>query len=371
MMMNTLPKRSSILVVDDAPENLMLLGEILGPFYQVRVANCGPSALTLVAAENKPDLILLDVLMPAMDGYQVIQELKQNAETSDIPVIFITALDDGADETFGLKLGAVDYIAKPFQPDILLARIKTQIELKQTRDFIKNQNIWLEKEVQKRMQENEQMQDIIFRALANLAETRDNETGNHIIRTQGYIAVLCDELAKLPRYAEQLQPETIALIVKAAPLHDIGKVGIPDNVLLKPGKLTDEEWIVMQTHAFLGAEAIRRSLTDDISPNIRRFLQAAIDIAGSHHEKWDGSGYPEGLSGENIPLAGRLMALADVFDALISRRVYKAAFSIDDTIDIILQGKGIHFDPQLVEAFVRRKAEFLAIAERYKEGEDG
>ncbi len=362
--------RRTILVVDDTPENLILLGDILQPYYRVRVANSGSRALVLATSKDKPDLILLDVMMPDMDGYQVIEQLRQQNETSDIPVIFITALDDGEDETHGLALGAVDYITKPVNPAIVLARIKGQLELKRTRDQMKDQNTWLENEVHRRMQENEQMQDVIFRALANLAETRDNETGNHIQRTQAYIAVLCDELAKSAKYADQLSPSTIAAIVKAAPLHDIGKVGIPDSVLLKPGKLTDDEWIIMRTHATMGADAIRRSISDETPLNIQRFLQVAIDIAGSHHEKWDGSGYPNGLKGESIPLSGRLMALADVFDALISRRVYKQAFSLEEAKAIILQGQATHFDPDLVDAFMLRLQEFQKIAERLQDPKD-
>jgi putative two-component system response regulator len=202
--------RVTILVVDDTPENLILFGEILKPLYQVRVANSAARALQLASSDRKPDLILLDVLMPEMNGYQVITMLRQNIETRDIPVIFVSALDDDEDETRGLELGAVDYITKPVRPAIVLARIQAQLELKTSRDRIQNQNVWLEMEVQRRMQENEEMQDIAFLALANLAETRDNETGNHILRTQGYIALLCDELAKLPKYAEQLNSSEIA-----------------------------------------------------------------------------------------------------------------------------------------------------------------
>lgn len=359
--------RVTILVVDDTPENLILFGEILKPLYQVRVANSAARALQLASSDRKPDLILLDVLMPEMNGYQVITMLRQNIETRDIPVIFVSALDDDEDETRGLELGAVDYITKPVRPAIVLARIQAQLELKTSRDRIQNQNVWLEMEVQRRMQENEEMQDIAFLALANLAETRDNETGNHILRTQGYIALLCDELAKLPKYAEQLNSSEIAKIVKAAPLHDIGKVGIPDQILLKPGKLSEDEWIVMRTHANLGAEALRRAIGENTSPTIKKFLQIAIDIAGCHHEKWDGSGYPNALTGEEIPLPARLMALADVFDALISRRVYKRAFSWDETCAIVIKDKGKHFDPELVEAFITRKDEFLDIANRYRD----
>lgn len=357
----------TILVVDDTPENLSLLGEILHAHYRVRIAASGARALVLADSDCKPDLILLDVMMPDMDGHEVMTRLRENPNTRDIPVIFITALDDTEDETLGLSLGAADYITKPVRPAILLARVQGQIELKLARDRMLNQNAWLEAEVQRRMRDNEEMQDIIFRALASLAETRDNETGNHILRTQGYIALLCDELAQSEKFAEQLQPAKIATIVKAAPLHDIGKVGIPDNVLLKPGKLTEEEWVIMRTHPMQGADAIRRAIKHGSDREAFQFLNVAIEIAATHHEKWDGSGYPHGLKGEAIPLAGRLMALADVFDALISYRIYKPPMPAQESIELIVNNKGSHFDPDIVDAFIARKTEFLAVAERYKD----
>jgi putative two-component system response regulator len=358
--------RPVVLLVDDTPENLSVLGELLQPFYRVRVANSGARALSVVASEPRPDLILLDVMMQDMDGYEVIQRLRADTATRDIPVIFVTALDATEDERKGLELGAADYITKPVRPAIMHARVRAQLELKRARDRMRDENAWLESQVTLRRDENQRLQDVSLRALASLASTRDNETGNHILRTQGYVRVLCEHLAARGRHPDVLSPDGIRFITMAAPLHDIGKVGIPDNILLKPGALDDGEWRIMRTHAEMGAEAIRRAMAED-GGDTRPFgfLLAAIEIAHFHHEKWDGSGYPQGLKGDTIPLAARLMALADVFDALISRRVYKPPYPVEEAVDIILQGRGTHFDPELVDAFVEQKDEFFAIARRH------
>jgi len=358
--------RPVVLLVDDTPENLSVLGELLQPFYRVRVANSGARALSVVASEPRPDLILLDVMMQDMDGYEVIQRLRADTATRDIPVIFVTALDATEDERKGLELGAADYITKPVRPAIMHARVRAQLELKRARDRMRDENAWLESQVTLRRDENQRLQDVSLRALASLASTRDNETGNHILRTQGYVRVLCEHLAARGRHPDVLSPDGIRFITMAAPLHDIGKVGIPDNILLKPGALDDGEWRIMRTHAEMGAEAIRRAMAED-GGDTRPFgfLLAAIEIAHFHHEKWDGSGYPQGLKGDAIPLAARLMALADVFDALISRRVYKPPYPVEEAVDIILQGRGTHFDPELVDAFVEQKDEFFAIARRH------
>nr|WP_320192171.1 two-component system response regulator [uncultured Desulfobacter sp.] len=359
--------KETILIVDDTPDNLAVLGELLMPHYQVRVANSGPKALTAAGTEPLPDLILLDIMMPEMDGYEVIKYLKDNPRTSDIPVIFITALDTCEDEAKGFDLGARDYISKPVRAPILLARVKGQLEIKAARDILRNQNNWLELEIQRRIRQYQKVQDISMRALASLAEARDDETGNHILRTQNYLKVLAEELAKHFKYADVLTEQTIEIYTKAAPLHDIGKVGIPDHVLYKPGKLTPEEWEIMKTHAQIGADAIRRAVGNEEDKEAVDFLYVAMDIAGFHHEKWDGSGYPKGLTSNHIPLAARLMALTDVFDALISDRVYKSAYPMDVTIKIINEGRGTHFDPDIVDAFNRRVDDFENIAARYKE----
>jgi putative two-component system response regulator len=355
--------RSTILIVDDVPENLEVLGELLQPLYRVRGAQSGMRALQVACSSPMPDLILLDVMMPGMDGYAVFEALRADPRTRDIPVIFVTALDGVREEEKGLELGAVDYISKPLRPTIVLARVHTQLELKKARDGLRDQNTFLEAEIARRMGENLLIQEVSIRALARLAEIRDPETGNHLRRTQAYMNVLARRLALDPRHAATLTPHTIDLIVKSAPLHDIGKVGIPDYILLKPGKLTPEEWTIMQTHARLGAEAIEHAEEDAERPV--PFLAIAKEIARHHHERWDGSGYPDRLAGEAIPIAARLMALADVFDALISRRVYKDPVSLDGAREMICAGRGTHFDPDVVDAFLADLPQFADIASRY------
>lgn len=354
---------ATILIVDDSAENLAVLNELLQPVYRVRIATSGQMALRTAVTSPKPDLIMLDVMMPGMDGYEVFSRLRADPLTSDIPVIFVTAMDSTEAEMRGLEIGAVDYITKPIVPLIVLARVRTQLELKQARDWLRDQNVFLEAEVARRMGENLLIQDVSIFALAHLAETRDPETGNHLRRTQGYVHALADQLQEYPRFTEFLTPANITLLAKSAPLHDIGKVGIPDHILLKPGKLTPEEWEVMKTHAQLGSEAIEQAERDITEPV--KFLTLAKEIAHWHHERWDGSGYPDGLAGDAIPISARLMALADVFDALINRRVYKASFSFADARDIIVAEKGRQFDPDVVDAFLEIFEVFEAIAIRF------
>ena len=373
---------ATVLLVDDAKENLTTIGQILRPFYHVRVANSGLRALQAVRTEPRPDLILLDVMMPMIDGYQVLQSLRAQTDLHDIPVIFVTALDADDDEEHGLSLGAVDYVTKPVKPALLLARVHAQIELKHARDRLANQNAFLDAEVRRRMSENELIKDLSLFALATLAEKRDNETGNHLRRTQAYVEVLMEHLLTHPRFARALaDPNQRRRIAKAAPLHDIGKVGIPDAILLKPGKLTPEEFEIMKTHARIGADAIAEAISHAKEMESQssakadnalslEFLETAQEIAGGHHEKWNGSGYPRGLAGDDIPLSARLMALADVFDALISRRHYKNAFPIDRALQIIGEGRGQHFDPDVVDAFMAQVDRFTAIAYRYVDADE-
>ncbi|MBL8466698.1 response regulator [Methyloversatilis discipulorum] len=357
--------QKTLLLVDDTPENLTVLGEILMPHYRVRVASSGARALAAATSEPRPDLVLLDVMMPEMDGYEVIRRLHEDPRTRDLPVIFVTALDSTEDEARGLELGAVDYITKPVRPAIVLARVRGQLELKEARDRMRDQNAWLEAEIARRMRQNQVVQDVSMRALASIAEARDDETGNHILRTQAYVNVLARALATTPRYAGELTLALVDTYTKAAPLHDIGKVAIPDHILHKPGKHTPDEWEIMKTHAREGSDAIWRAICDQEEREALDFLYIAMDIAHYHHEKWDGSGYPEGLAGESIPLPARLMALADVFDALISKRAYKPAFPLDRATAIIIEGRGRHFDPDVVDAYVACLDEFAAIAARY------
>jgi len=348
------------------PENLGFLFELLRPSYRVRGAISGTEALRVVMEDPRPDLILLDVMMPGMGGYEVFQHLRTHPDTRDIPVIFVTAMDHMEDEMRGLELGAVDYITKPLRPPVVLARIHTQIELKGARDLLRNQNATLEAEVARRMAENNLTQLVSIRALAHLAEMRDPETGNHIHRTQRYVRALALKLRDHPRFSAFLTDRNIDLLTRSAPLHDIGKVGIPDHILQKPGKLTAAEWEIMKTHAKLGSDAIELAEEDAERPV--DFLVLAKEIAHWHHEMWDGSGYPDGLAGDAIPMSARLMALADVFDALISPRVYKRPVPIDHARDIIVADRGRHFDPDVVDAFLAEFDEFKAIAERHRDG---
>ncbi|HZV54524.1 MAG TPA: two-component system response regulator [Rhodocyclaceae bacterium] len=357
--------RPTILVVDDTPENITVLGELLQPTYRVRAANSGRRALQVVDSDPRPDLILLDVMMPDMDGYAVLDYLRQSPRNRDIPVIFVTAMDATEDEERGLDLGAVDYITKPLRPSIVMARVRTQLELKQAHDWLKNQNSFLEAEVARRMSENQHIQDVSILALAHLAETRDPETGNHIHRTRGYVVALAEALKDHPRFTGFLTRHTIETLAKSAPLHDIGKVGIPDHILLKPGKLTPEEWEIMKTHAALGSDAIEQAERETDHPV--EFLALAKQIARHHHERWDGAGYPDRLAGDAIPIAARLMSLADVFDALISRRTYKAPMSFDEARTVITAERDRQFDPDIVDAFVAHFDEFKTIAQRYRE----
>lgn len=356
---------ATILIVDDQPSNLSVLTHLLRADYQVRAANSGASALRAAASEPKPDLVLLDVMMPGMDGYTVLANLRANPATADIPVIFLTALADDLDEERGLKVGAADYLTKPIKPAVVRARVRTQLDAKQVRDWMKDRNASLEAEVTRRMLENDLTQRVSIRALAHLAETRDPETGNHILRTQGYVQQLANRLRRHPRFESTMSERYIDLLARSAPLHDIGKVGIPDHILLKPGKLTPEEWAIMQTHARLGSNAIELAERDIETP--LPFLAVAKEIAHWHHEKWDGTGYPDRIAGNAIPIAARLMALADVFDALISARVYKAPMSFAEAREIIAAGRGKHFDPDVCDAFLSGFDEFVAIARQYRE----
>jgi putative two-component system response regulator len=352
-----------VLIVDDAPEILATLVELLRPYYRTRVANSGDKALLYARTQERPNLILLDVLMPSPDGYEVCRRLKENPATASIPVIFLTGRAEVEDEKTGFDLGAVDFVTKPIQPPSLLARIRTHLALERATRALREHSEHLEAEVARRTAEVAAIQDVTIVALASLAETRDNETGNHIRRTQCYVRALANELKSHPKFSEFLTPETIERLYKSAPLHDIGKVGVPDHILLKPGKLTPEEFTQMKLHAAHGRDAIARA--EEAVGHATDFLRFAKEIAYCHHEKWDGSGYPQGLAGEAIPLSARLMAVADVYDALISKRVYKPAFTHDHAVGIIREGRGAHFDPTVIDAFVAICDEFEQIAKQY------
>jgi len=362
-MDNNITEKSTILVIDDTPDNLSLMSALLKDSYKVKVANHGDKGLKIATSENPPDLILLDVMMPDIDGYQVCRQLKVNAATRDIPVIFLTAKSEEDEEQKGLELGAVDYITKPINPSIVLARIKTQLQLKAAADFLKDKAAYLEGEVAKRTQEVSAIQDVTILAMASLAETRDSDTGNHIRRTQYYVKALAEKLRPNPRFTAFLTDQNINTLFKSAPLHDIGKVGIPDCILLKPGRFEPHEMEIMKTHTTLGRDAIQQA-ENALGIEVE-FLTVAKEIAFCHQEKWNGSGYPSGLSGDDIPISARLMAVADVYDALVSRRVYKEGMPHEKAVQIIIDGKGSHFDPDMVDAFIEIQGEFLAIAQRY------
>ncbi len=347
--------KKQILVVDDSGHNIDLIIDALADQYSISVATNGPDALNLM--DNLlPELILLDVMMPGMDGYEVCRILKSDYRFAGIPIIFLTALTDDEDETKGLALGAVDYITKPFNPHLLVQRVKTHMLLKEHRDQ-------LEQKVKQQSRLLNVTQDVTIEIAGKLAEYRDEETGEHIIRTKNYIRLLAVQNRRLKKTPSRTMDDRyIDLLIKSAPLHDIGKVAIPDHVLLKPGKLTVEEFEWIKKHTVYGRDIIMNSTR---SLGRESFLTIAQEIAYTHHEKWDGSGYPEGLKGNDIPLAGRLMALADVYDALISKRVYKPAFSHEKAVRIITSEKGRHFDPELVDVFLSCEGQFNEIAVTY------
>lgn len=353
----------SVLVVDDIPNNIALLGALLKDDYRVKVANNGLRALSITRAADPPDLILLDIMMPGMDGYEVCRQLKADPSTKEIPVIFLTARTDLEDERKGLELGAVDYITKPFSPAIVKIRVRIHLALKAAADFLRDKNAFLEQEVARRTDEVKAIQEVTILALASLAETRDTATGNHLRRTQQYVRLLAQHLKGHPGFSEQLTDQKIAILYKSAPLHDIGKVGIPDRILLKKGELDPEEFAVMKTHTTIGRSAIEnaeRSLGTSLE-----YLHIAKEIILHHQEKWDGSGYPEGLSGADISVYARLMSLADAYDALISRRVYREGLPHEKVVEIITAGRGNHFDPVVVDAFLTLQAEFQEIARQF------
>lgn len=362
-MISPIESRMTVLVVDDTADNLALMSRLLNDRYRVKLANSGQKALKIAQSETPPDLVLLDVMMPGMDGYEVCRRLKAEPKTRDIPVIFLTAKAEVEDEQSGLALGAVDYITKPISPPIVLARVETHLNLKKAADFLRDQNDYLEAEVQRRTREITAIQDVTILVMASLAETRDSDTGNHIRRTQHYIKIMAEQLRQHPRFAETLTDAYVDMLFKSAPLHDIGKVGIPDRILLKPGRFTPDEFEIMKTHTTLGFDAIQHAEVSLGTPVA--FLDMAKDIALYHQEKWDGSGYPKALAGEDIPLSARLMAVADVYDALISRRVYKEGMPHEKAVGIIAEGRGTHFDPDLVDAFMAAQEIFKAIALRY------
>jgi putative two-component system response regulator len=323
--------QQTLLVVDDEATNLSVMRQILKDNYRLVFAKNGDKALEL-AREEQPDLILLDVMMPGTSGYDVCAQLKQDKKTAEIPVIFVTALTETADEARGFAVGGVDYITKPVSAPIVRARVATHLSLV-------------------RADELKQSRLEIVQRLGLAAEYKDNETGLHVIRMSHYSALMARALG--------FDEEAIEELLHASPMHDVGKIGIPDNILQKPGKLTPEEWEIMQEHPVIGARIIGN--------HTKGLLRMAYDIALTHHEKWDGSGYPQGLAGEEIPLVGRIVAIADVFDALTTERPYKKAWPVNEAVAYIREQSGKHFDPSLVEVFLSQLPEILKVKERWAE----
>jgi putative two-component system response regulator len=332
-----------VLIIDDAPESIDVLRGVLGSDYQVRAAIRGAVGLELAQA-SPPDLILLDVMMPEMDGHEVCRRLKANPATAKIPVIFVTTLSDAGSEARGLDLGAVDYITKPYIPSLVRSRVRTHIALH-------HQSLALEGLVRERTAELLQTRLEIIRRLGRAAEYRDNETGMHVVRMS--------QIARLIALRVGMSEEQAEVILQAAPMHDVGKIGIPDRILLKPGPLDAAEWETMKTHSAIGAEIIGNHPSD--------VMQTARVVALGHHERWDGRGYPAGLRGESIPRVARVVAVADVFDALLSVRPYKRAWTIDDTIAKVKSENGHHFEPACVEALLEALPACIAIRDRYRD----
>jgi putative two-component system response regulator len=366
-------KPFSLLVVDDNEMNRDLLLRRLGNSgFQLSSASNGEEALQ--ALRQKPfDLVLLDIMMPVLDGYETLKQMQQDAGLRRVPVIMITALDDVDSAVRCIEMGAVDYITKPFNPVLLKARVDASLERKRLSDQeeryrkqIEHSNEDLSEEVRRKMREISQSQLAAIFAMSKLAESRDPETGEHLERMREYCKVISEQLSRMPKFRPIIDREFVDNIYAASPLHDIGKVGIDDNVLLKPGKLTDEEWVLMKKHPIIGAETLRE--VDRQHPG-NAFIRTGIDIAEGHHEKWDGSGYPYGLQGEAIPLVARILALGDVYDALTSKRCYKDAFSHEKSRSIIVQGKGSHFDPDVVLAFLEMEDEFQRIRSDFQDSD--
>ncbi len=350
--------RPLIFIVDDVPENIQIaLSHLKELDCEFAYATSGEQALERIKAAH-PQLILMDVMMPGMSGFEAVLALKKERDVAGIPVIFLTARAESSDIARGLELGAVDYIVKPFNGAELRSRVQNHLELYAYRSH-------LEELVEQRTHETEQLKDVIIEAMGEMAEYRDPETGRHIQRTRKYVEIISASLVENGHFVEQLTYEYIDLLQKSAPLHDIGKVAIRDSILLKPGKLTVEEFEEMKKHTLFGEEVIAN--LEQMAGYTTSFLSCAKEIAGSHHEKYDGSGYPRGMSGENIPLAGRIMAIADVYDALISKRVYKDAISHDDAVKIMIDGRGRHFDPLLIDALIQVEPQFYKVALAYRD----
>lgn len=363
-----------ILVVDDNELNRdMLSRRLTKQGYEVEMAEDGAQAVAKVEA-NGFDLVLLDIQMPVMDGFGVLERLKGSDQLRSVPVIVISAQSELDNVVRAIEMGAEDYLPKPFNAVILKARISASLEKKRLHDLeathrrtIENQNQVLEVRVNEQVKEIASAQLAAIFAMSKLAESKDPETGAHLERMREYCRMLSMELKRSRAYDAAVDEQFIDNIYAASPLHDIGKVGVPDDILLKPGKLEADEWTIMQTHTTLGADTLRA--VDRQHPG-NSFVKMGIDIAQGHHEKWDGSGYPSRLAGESIPLAARILALGDVYDALTSKRCYKEAFSHEKSRGIIVEGAGTHFDPVVVQAFLSIEQDFIKVRRKYHDDDE-
>lgn len=350
--------KSTVLIVDDTPLNIDMLVEYLGSDYDISVATSGPEALELVE-ESPPDIILLDVMMPGMDGYEVCRILKSNQTSADIPIIFLTGMNTIEDKVRAFHLGAVDYMEKPFSPLEVRARLSAQLSLLQSRRELQEQNKRLEQKVRERTDQLVQTQNVIIESMANLAETRSPEIAVHILRTKHYVAFMAERLKEMGVFHKYFSEIDVDELSHSALLHDIGKVGISDRILLKKGRLSLREFEEIKKHTVIGKDILHRSRMKLHSSS---FLRLAEEIAWCHHESMDGSGYPRGLQGEEIPLSARIMAVADVYDAMIGPRAYKPSTSHDEAVRYIMENKGTRFDPQVVSAFWDLKDQFFHLA---------
>jgi putative two-component system response regulator len=340
-------KRKTIVLVDDNITNLMLGKDILSDLYDIFTVPSGEK-LFVFLDKMLPDLILLDIEMPEMNGYEVIKRLKADKRVSEIPIIFLTARNDNTSELEGLSLGAIDYISKPFSPPLLIKRIALHLLVEDQKHQLKNYNDNLQEMVEQKTRTILALQDSVLKTVANMVEYRDEVTGGHIERTRDYLKILLDAMIHRNLYTEEIRSWDLDFFLQSSQLHDLGKISIKDSILLKPGKLSDEEFEIMKGHTIFGVKIIEEMEKNTPESS---FLQHAKIFAGTHHEKWNGTGYPYKLAGEAIPLQGRLMAIADVYDALISTRPYKEPLSHEEAVKIIMGGKGIHFDPILTDLF--------------------
>ncbi len=371
--MDVLNKKFSVLIVDDSEMNRDLLSRRLSKMDLDLTEVCNGEEALQALKEHSFDLVLLDIMMPVMDGYETLEYMQNNQDTQRIPVIMITALDDIDSAVKCIDMGAVDYLTKPFNPVLLKSRVTACLERKRLSDQEENRllqtelsNEYLSEQVREKVREISKSQLAAIFAMSKLAESRDPETGEHLERMREYCKILSEQLSRMPKFRSIIDREFVDNIYAASPLHDIGKVGVDDRVLLKPGKLNAEEWTQMKLHPVIGAETLRE--VDRQHPG-NSFIKTGIAIAESHHEKWDGSGYPHGKAGEDIPLVARVLALGDVYDALTSKRCYKEAFSHEKSVSIILEGDGNHFDPDIVLAFRETEMEFMSIRNNFEDSE--